>query len=236
MVLFFTENIQKNKAVFEGDELKHIQQSLRKKTGESIHFIDGKGTFYEGEIAESSKKSIIVNITSSRKDKNDFPYLHVAIAPTKNIDRIEWFVEKSVEMGISEISFILCKHSERKIIKMPRMERIVIAAAKQSMKAFIPKLNELDSYENWLAKSNTEQSFIASLHEDSKAITKAYKFNLPTSICIGPEGGFRRTEVDQAIVIGFQPVSLGNQRLRTETAGIKAVATIHVMHESNSFK
>lgn len=230
MVLFYTDNIQGNLATFTEDECRHINNALRKRSGDEIHFIDGEGNQYTGSIIDISKRKATVKVITKQEVKSLSPYLHIAIAPTKNMDRIEWFLEKSIEIGVNEISLIQCKHSERKQVKMDRLHRIMIAACKQSMKARFPIINELQSFESWLdSEKNTEVNYIACLIEDTKPLKNIYDGKQDISICIGPEGGFRDNEIELAVSKGFSAVSLGDQRLRTETAGLFAVATARVI-------
>lgn len=232
MVLFYTKNIENNYAYFESDEQKHILNSLRKSEGETIHFTDGSGYFYEGIITESSKKSLIVRVLNKTAEIVDFPKIHIAIAPTKNLDRIEWFLEKSIELGISEISLIQCKHSERKVVNMDRLERIAVAAMKQSLKGNIPIINNIQLFEKWI-KTSKNGGLIATLMEKSEHIMSAYEKGKDVRICIGPEGGFREDELEMALGAGFRGVSLGNQRLRTETAGLYSVSCVHAKNGMN---
>ena len=164
MVLFFTNSIKKDIATFENEEMRHIQNALRKATGDNIHFTDGNGTFYTGEILSVKKKSMEVRILSKNEKEPISPYLHIAVAPTKNMDRIEWFVEKATELGVNEISFIQCKQSERKHIKLDRLNRIAIAAMKQSLKAYQPKLNNLISFEEWVGAQSSSSLLICLLY------------------------------------------------------------------------
>ena len=227
MVLFYTKNISGDKAFFDAEEATHIHHALRKSTGDNIHFVDGHGSFYEARIQDVSKKKIIAEIISKTSEAPNKYHVHMAIAPTKNLDRIEWFVEKSIELGIQEISFIQCKHSERKLIKMDRIERIAQAAMKQSMKATMPILNEMIPFEKWLDLQKSG-GFIATLHDNTIPFFGAFAQNENITVCIGPEGGFRTDELELAFSHQFQAVSLGPHRLRTETAGIYAVAHIHL--------
>jgi 16S rRNA (uracil1498-N3)-methyltransferase len=149
------------------------------------------------------------------------------------MDRIEWFIEKSIEMGVSEISFIQCLHGERKMVKMERLKRIIIAACKQSKKAIFPIVNDIVKFPVWLdhiKNKRADHLFIATLFDDTKFLVSRYKSNDSVVICIGPEGGFREEEVSLAIAKNFDSVSLGSQRLRTETAGIFSVAMIHTIN------
>lgn len=230
MVLFFTDNIQNDSAFFQNEEMRHIQNALRKTSGDTIHFTDGKGTIYEAEIVSSSKKLIETHIISRSIKPVPTPRLHIAVAPTKNIDRIEWFVEKATELGINEISFIQCKHSERKQLKIDRLNRIAVAAMKQSLKAHLPILNDIVPFDSWIEKQDEEQKMMACLTDETLHFSKGFRPKANSVICIGPEGGFRDTEIKKAIGEGFRLVSLGDERLRTETAALSSVAFFRLLN------
>lgn len=232
MVLFFTNKIENGIALFDGEECQHINQSLRKKEGDHIHFLDGQGGIYKGTIESMAKRLVKVEVIEHQQQDPVSPYLHIAIAPTKNLDRIEFFLEKAIEMGVSEISFIQCKHSERKQIKLDRLNRIALAACKQSMKATFPIINDILSLDHWLKlPTNADQKMIACLTGDTIPFAQAYQQNNSCTLLIGPEGGFRESEIRTCIENRFSPVSLGKYRLRTETAGIMAVAAMRNMNE-----
>jgi len=232
MVLFYTNNINNQKAIFADEEVRHMNNALRKSTGEEIHFIDGRGGLYKGIIEDISRKKAIVQIIEKQVQEVQTPYLEIAIAPTKNIDRIEWFVEKSIELGVQKISFIQCKHSERKQIKMERIERIAIAACKQSKKAHFPSIIDIQPFAQWIQQEKgSDHSFIACLTDNTKALKDIYRKGQNLRICIGPEGGFRDSEIALAEEHNFAPISLGDQRLRTETAGLFSVASIRVLNQ-----
>jgi 16S rRNA (uracil1498-N3)-methyltransferase len=163
-------------------------------------------------------------------EKKDF-YIHLIIAPTKNMDRMEWMLEKCVEIGIDEISFIQTRYSERKEIKTQRLEKIAIGAMKQSLKAYLPKINEMISWKDFLKKENSENfKMIAHLEEGNRKFIQPFaKPNSKYAVLIGPEGDFSPEEIKQAIEKGFQPVTLGNSRLRTETAGLVACHTLNII-------
>ena len=242
------------------DEAQHAVKVLRLQQGHSIEIVDGKGSFYNAVITNPHHKRCEIEITNCQTEyeKRDF-YLHIAIAPTKNIERLEWFVEKATEIGIDEITPILCRFSERKILKEERLEKIMISAMKQSKKAYLPKLNPLQSFEKFVASSasatasfpevlegnvassastiapDTEafevsNQYIAHCYENNEKnlLQNLYKKGESALILIGPEGDFSQEEVEFAIKNGFQPVSLGNSRLRTETAGIVACHTVSI--------
>lgn len=233
MNLFYCTDIIDEIAILSEEESIHCTRVLRKRVGDEIIIIDGKGLMCKAELTDVNKKGCKAKITETLKkeEKRDFS-IHIAIAPTKNISRIEWFLEKATEIGIDEVSFILTEHSERKKIRLDRLEKIVLSATKQSLKATLPKLNELVSYKQFLAGDlKVEQKFIAWVEEDTKNLLRdQYKPSQSVCILIGPEGGFSEKEVELARDSGFDAISLGESRLRTETAGIHACVTIDVMN------
>lgn len=219
MQLFYCPDISST-PILPIDEARHCIKVLRKKTGDEIDIIDGKGNLYQAELLNDNFKKCEVKITNTisefgKRDK----YLHIAIAPTKNLDRIEWFVEKAVEIGVDKISFILTSNSERRNLKLDRIEKKAISAMKQSIKATLPILNELTTLKEFVSNCTNNQRFIAHLENEPKSLTE---FELKNNICmlIGPEGGFSEEEIDIAKEYNFTPTLLGKSRLRTETAGI----------------
>ncbi len=224
MQLFYAPDIAETNALpFE--EAQHCFKVLRKKVGDEIQVINGKGGSFTCEITnDHPKKNEIKILNSSIDEQRASQYVHIAIAPTKNLDRIEWFVEKATEIGIDEISFLLCKHSERKVLKMERLLKKAVSAMKQSGKLFLPKLNELQSYASFVNECNNEDKLIAHLRDDTVSI-EAFKEQQNICILIGPEGDFSVDEINLASQQKFQSVTLGSSRLRTETAGI--VAAVH---------
>ncbi|MBP8944886.1 MAG: 16S rRNA (uracil(1498)-N(3))-methyltransferase [Paludibacteraceae bacterium] len=225
------------------EESQHAVKVLRLKEGEEIILIDGKGGYYKAKITFPDAKHCEFEIIETIPDFGKLNYyLHIAIAPTKNMERFEWFVEKAIEIGISEITPIICQFSERKVIKMERLEKIMIAAAKQSIRAYFPKLNPSSRFDDFLKKYQDSQQFIAhcySFIENSEQIQKLEKKKLKdvaqkslgTIILIGPEGDFSKEEIKKAIAAGYIPISLGENRLRTETAGIIACHTIALINQ-----
>jgi len=215
------------------EESQHAVKVLRMHAGEFIHLVNGQGGLFEAEIVNPHPKRCEVKIVNSEYEygKRTF-HLHIAIAPTKMNERMEWFLEKATEIGIDEITPVICRYSERKELKLPRMEKITVAAMKQSVKAYLPKLNEPCSFEQLLKNSKASQKFIAHCYEDEKILLKeAYVKGLDVLILIGPEGDFSKEEIDQALNAGYNPVSLGNSRLRTETAGIVACHIINMLND-----
>ena len=195
MQLFFLEN-PNNEIVLSTDESKHVSKVLRKKTKDILHFTDGKGNLLIGVITESKQKKIRIKITNQEaKNKQHNYYLHVAIAPPKNIDRFEWFLEKATEIGIDEITPIICDRSERKVIKKERGNRILISAIKQSLKYHLPKLNEAIKFRDFIKQEFIGSKYIAHCHKDEKIELKKTKKNKKILILIGPEGDFTIAEL-----------------------------------------
>ncbi len=232
MQLFYVPDILGAEVVLDETESKHAVKVLRLSTGDKVQLIDGKGGFYEAEISVAHPKKCMLKITKTKKEfgKKDF-HLHIAIAPTKNNDRFEWFLEKTTEIGINEITPILCDHSERKNIKSDRLEKILVSAMKQSLKAYLPKLNKLTTFKDLVSSSKTEHRFIAHCYQDSKNHIKneSLKSN-EVLVLIGPEGDFSPEEVAFAIQRGFKEITLGDSRLRTETAGIVACHIVNLVN------
>ena len=235
MILFYTNNIQDNKtAILEGDEAIHCLKTLRKKVGDTLQFIDGNGGWYHGTLISTSKKSCLIAIdkVETHPPRTNFK-IHIAIAPTKNINRLEWFLEKCTEMGIDEITPIICQRSERKVIRHDRLEKILIAATKQSLKTYLPKLNELTKFSNFVKsnRSTDSQKMIAHCNEGEKIHLKnAYTPKQNVLILIGPEGDFSNQEVQLAEQHDFKTITLGQERLRTETAGMVACGMVNWMN------
>lgn len=229
MQLFYLENpTDEIKLITE--ENKHIIRVLRKKQGDILKFTDGKGSCFTYEIIiADSKKSILRIVNREQKAKQHNYQLHIAIAPTKNIDRFEWFLEKATEIGIDEITPIICERSERKLIKNDRGKRILISAMKQSLKYYLPQLNEATNFKNFIKKKSNKTKYIAHCEENDNKLILEYKSE-NTLILIGPEGDFSSEEIKLATQNKFKAVSLGSSRFRTETAGIIAAHTINLNH------
>jgi 16S rRNA (uracil1498-N3)-methyltransferase len=224
MQLFYIPDISGSEVILNETESKHAIRVLRLTFNSKVQLIDGKGGFYEAVISDAHQKRCKLLITNSTHEfnKRDFK-LHIAIAPTKNIDRFEWFLEKCTEIGIDEITPILSEHSERKVIKPERLEKILISAMKQSLKAYLPKLNPITSFEEFILNSKFNNKYIAHCYDGEKIHLKnEIEKGDDILILIGPEGDFSLEEVEQAKENGFLEVSLGTARLRTETAGVVA--------------
>ena len=232
MALFYVPNIALN--VLPEVESQHAVKVLRLQNGDKITLVDGTGGYYEARITNPHPKhcGFVIIETKPEFGKRDFK-LHIAIAPTKNIERLEWFIEKATEIGIDEITPIICRFSERKIVKEERLEKIIVSAAKQSLKAYFPKLNPLCTFDDLLKNHHASQKFIAHCYEQDKRLLQTeIKKSKDILILIGPEGDFSVEEVEKAIAGGFVPVSLGDSRLRTETAGVVACHTVALINQS----
>jgi 16S rRNA (uracil1498-N3)-methyltransferase len=229
MQLFYQPNINNTKALSE-EEARHCIKVVRKKQGDIINVIDGNGSFYECRVTEITKKECHFEVVSEKREMG-FPFhLHIAIAPTKNMDRLEWFVEKCTEIGISEISFLLCERSERKHIKLERLRKIAVSAAKQSIKATVPQLNDLTKYTDFIKQDLDGTKLIAHLVDEERNYISKDTVSDKYTILIGPEGDFSPKEVKEALSSHFQAISLGPNRLRTETAGISACQQVNILY------
>lgn len=235
MQLFYNSEITANTQQFTFDktESRHIVRVLRKQEGDSIFITNGFGQLFTSEIVIANDKKCLVKITNIQDHKKPWNYyLHVAIAPTKLNDRFELFLEKATEIGIDEITPIICEHSERKVVKIDRMEKIIHSAAKQSLKFHFPKLNEPITFNQFINSNFDGQLFIAHCEEtDKRTLKLVLKPKLKTTVLIGPEGDFSTKEIQQSLEHNFIPVSLGESRLRTETAGIVAVHSVAFVNE-----
>lgn len=230
--MFYCPDIQ-NSTILSEEESQHAVRVLRLQAGDAIELVDGVGGFYKAKITNPHPKHCEFEILETKMEfgKRDYK-LHIAIAPTKNIERFEWFIEKCTEIGIDEITPLLCRFSERKIIKPDRLEKIIVSAAKQSLKAYFPKLNPLTSFKDFIKETEASQKFIAHCYESEKnPLQKLCKVESDTLILIGPEGDFSQDEVELALSEQFQAVSLGNSRLRTETAGVVACHTVVLIND-----
>lgn len=229
MQLFYEPNIIDTHTLNPIDS-KHCIRVLRHTIGDQISVMDGKGNWFDCEIIEDNPKKCKVSILSKKEDNARKSSLHMAVAPTKNIDRFEWFIEKATEMGIEQITPVLCEHSERKIIKPERLEKVIISAMKQSLKAYKPILNPLTPFKTFITENlNTNNAFIAHCNEGNKTLLKsAYNEGQNATILIGPEGDFSLKEVEIAMDNHFSAISLGEARLRTETAALMACATFNI--------
>jgi 16S rRNA (uracil1498-N3)-methyltransferase len=234
MQLFYNSDIKQGDTTFffDKEESKHIVKVLRKKESDKIFITNGLGFLFESEIILASEKKCEVKITKETFQEPDKFYTHIVVAPTKMNDRLEWFLEKATEIGIHEITPIICDHSERKLYKIDRAEKIIQAAMKQSLHYYIPKINEPISFAQFVKSNIDGQKFIAHCEEtDKKSFKNEVNKDEKVTILIGPEGDFSTKEINLAIENNFIPVTLGNTRLRTETAALVACHTIALINE-----
>ena len=236
MELFYIETLSSNmsEVKFSVDESRHIIKALRKKNGDPIHITNGKGLEWIGKITNSDIRKVTAKYNSGCIHKNNKPNLHIAIAPPKSNDRMDWFLEKATEIGISEITPIICDHSERKVIKPARMKKILVRAIKQSNQFHLPKLNPICTFKQFTEKKYLDIKMIAHCREGRKK--QLYQINNIQSdliILIGPEGDFTKREIEIAKVNSYAEISLSSQRLRTETAGIVACNSVATLRKAN---
>lgn len=216
---------------FSQEESKHMVKVLRKKVDDLIFITNGNGYLFKSKILEADEKKCTVAIISvTQKEKRPYQ-LHLAVAPTKMNDRFEWFLEKATEIGVDRITPLLCENSERKIVKMERMEKVVQAAMKQSLQTYMPQVDQPIAFKDFIKGASMGQLFIAHCGDGVRKNLKLLLVpNMDTTLLIGPEGDFSPAEIDLALANGFLPVSLGENRLRTETAALFACATVALAH------
>lgn len=229
--LFFCPDIREVPLLTD-QEAWHCVKVLRKEAGDHINVTDGKGLLFDCTISQISSKGCLLKINGSQELSKSWKFhLHIAFAPTKNMDRNEWFVEKATEIGTDRFSPLLCRFSERKEIKIERLEKIIISAMKQSHQAVMPNIDTLTPFEQFIQQPFAGRKFIAHCYPSEKTpLAQTYRKGENALILIGPEGDFSEEEVQHAIDLGFEPISLGENRLRTETACLVAVHTIHVIN------
>jgi 16S rRNA (uracil1498-N3)-methyltransferase len=234
MILFYHTDFTPQTNALDKENSHHCIKVMRKQLGDIIFLTDGKGGLFKAQIIAPHPTACQIDIIEHQANyqKRDY-YIHIAIAPTKNMDRIEFFVEKAIELGVDEISFLQCERSERKVIKLDRIEKIAESALKQSLKAYFPKLNPIIDFKKFVVQ-RMEQShlYIAHLIEDTTPfLQKIAPVNTSYMVLIGPEGDFSQVEVKLALQNSFQAVNLGKSRLRTETAGIATCAMLNFVNE-----
>ena len=237
MTLFFDPLIKEStkEFIFSREESKHLAKVIRKVPGDIIYVTNGKGIEWKGVLSFVSPQKTIASLKTFRKHPSKKYQIHLAIAPTKNNNRMEWLIEKLTELGVSSITPLLCDHSERKIIKKERLEKITISGLKQSQQFYLPKVNEMVSFKNFIISSKKQETYIAHCEESPKENLDAISFKgTSQTVMIGPEGDFSHREIKEAVMTGISAVSIGAQRFRTETAGLFACHTIYLkQHESN---
>ncbi|NJW53404.1 16S rRNA (uracil(1498)-N(3))-methyltransferase [Salinimicrobium oceani] len=235
MQLFFHPEASENEEEirFSREESRHIVKVLRKKEGDKLQLTNGKGWIFETEITLASTNNCSARIINAEKEPVAPYHLHLAVAPTKMNDRYEWFLEKATEIGVQEITPVICDHSERKVVKAERFQRIIQSALKQSLHARMPVLHEPITFSEFLEKEFSGDRFIAHCEDEKekKLLSRSVKKGISTTILIGPEGDFSSDEIHAALKRGWEAVSLGSSRLRTETAGIVACHTVALINE-----
>lgn len=234
MQLFFNPNIDETTESFSFDkeESRHIIKVLRKKDSDILHVTNGFGLLFETQITLASDNKCTVEVLSITNAEKPKFHLHLAVAPTKMNDRFEWFLEKATEIGIQEITPIFCDRSERKVINRDRFEKIILSAMKQCNETFLPKLNEAISFKEFVKQQKNGLQLIAHCEEtDKKSLKEVLKPNEDVTILIGPEGDFSEKEIALALANNYKPVTLGNTRLRTETAAVVACHSVVFFNE-----
>lgn len=234
MQVFYAPDISGRSYILDENESKHIVRVLRMKRGTPVKLIDGKGNLYEGVIAEPDQKRCLIEIESVTRDFEKRNYiLHIAISPLKNPERFEWFIEKAVEIGIDEITPLICQNSEKRDIKTARIRNIIISAMKQSLKAKEPVLNPVKSFAEFIGEKHEGKLMIAHCYSEIKRekISEVYLRGEDAVIMIGPEGDFSKEEIKATMSNFFTHIHLGNSRLRTETAGVAACHSIYFINQ-----
>lgn len=214
------------------EESRHCVKVLRKNAGDSIYVTDGLGSFYDARITRADPRECVFAIEKKTEEAPRQFFIHIAISPTKNTERLEWFVEKAVELGVDQITPLVCRHTERSFIKKERLEKVAISALKQSLKARLPKIDELASFTDLISSVKETEKYIAFVdasnpHHLKDLAPRDHRY----VVLIGPEGDFSKEELELAFGLGFKKVSLGTSRLRTETAGL---AACHILNLVNS--
>lgn len=234
MHLFYTPDIDPESQFYylSEEESKHCIRVLRLQQGDEVQLIDGRGGLYQAAIAEAHPKRTRLQIISSEQGFNKRNhYLHIAVAPTKNIERFEWFLEKATEIGIDEVSLIICQRSERREAKVERLDKIITSAVKQSIKAYHPVLNEPVSFSRFLSVPFDGQKFIAHCEPGEKSTLKdEMQKHGRYLILIGPEGDFTPKEIEDALKNNFKAITFGKNRLRTETAALEACFEVNFLN------
>ncbi len=235
MQLFYNSDIDTNTSsiTFDKIESRHIVRVLRKKQDDILHITNGKGFLFDAKITIASDKKCLAEIITHQEKPKPWNYhLHIAIAPTKNNDRIEWFLEKATEIGIDEITPIICQNSERRVVKLERFEKIIQSAMKQSLKFTLPKLNAPVKFNDFINQKFEGKTFIAHCENEEKSSLKsAINPSEKATVLIGPEGDFSTEEIKIALEKNYKPISLGKSRLRTETAALVAVNMVSFINQ-----
>lgn len=233
MHLFYTPSLLPTSSMvsLSEEESKHCVKVLRMRIGNELLLLDGKGGRYHATIIKDNPQKVDIQIITYTKDVKKFASLHIGIAPPKNIERLEWFLEKATEVGIVEITPLYCEHSERKDLRIDRLQKVIISAMKQSRNSYLPKLNELTKYKEFVEKAKAQHKMMAHCAIGEKQyIHQILTPNADALILIGPEGDFSSKEITFAIEHQFNPISLGNSRLRTETAALQSCIEFNIFN------
>lgn len=229
--LFYQPEIAQGIHHLDEEESRHCVKVLRRKAGDALRITDGKGYFYEALITKADPRQCEFSIQSSRRENQKAYSIHIAVSPTKNADRIEWFVEKATEFGVDTITLLDCENAERTFLKTERLRKITISAMKQSLKATLPVINDMIEFKTFVGQARETGRYMAYVDfENPTHLLATAKKNESALVLIGPEGDFSKGEVETAINAGFVKVSLGKSRLRTETA---AIAACHILNLVN---
>lgn len=239
MIQFYAPDIKETSMLDEQESI-HCSRVLRKKEGDLLRITDGKGYIYIGEIVEAHPRHTMVRIIEETFVEKEWPYrIVVAVAPTKSMDRMEWLVEKLVEIGVDEICLLKCEHSERKIVKAERLAKIMLSAMNQSLKSRLPLLTEMMNYSEFIGNYKNFSRFVGYCDDDCerKDFSDVYlKNGGDVVILIGPEGDFSPKEITSAIEEGYVPVTFGDNRLRTETAALYGAQAVHIINHIKKFE
>lgn len=233
MHVFYTPDIHTADYTLNEEESRHCSKVLRLTIGDRVSLIDGRGGLYEAEIVSESKKNVLLKVVSTINEyQKRNHHLHIAVAPTKNIDRLEWFLEKATEIGIDEVTPVICERSERKVVKEDRLFKVITSAVKQSLQAYHPVLNEAISLTQFLKQEHQGTKMMAHCidGEPRAYISETIRPHERYLILIGPEGDFTPKEIELALQSGFKPLTLGNTRLRTETAALAACFEVNYLN------
>ena len=234
MQLFYAADFTAPEYMLSEEESRHAVKVLRLEEGDILHITDGRGNLYRCEVASAHQKHCLVRVVEQFEESEKLPYnLTMAVAPTKNIDRYEWFLEKATEIGVAEFVPIVSEHSERKVIKQEREEKVITAAVKQSLKAYHPVLAEITPFDKLVSREFAGRKFIAHCGEavkEKKYLASTLRKGEDALILIGPEGDFSPAEVALAVANGFEEITLGTQRFRTETAAVVAVDMVSIVN------
>ncbi|MEO1052051.1 MAG: 16S rRNA (uracil(1498)-N(3))-methyltransferase [Bacteroidota bacterium] len=233
MHIFYQPDIDRGIYYLDEEESKHCIRVLRFSEGDIIHIIDGRDFFYKARITDPNQKKCEFEIIEREKRSSKDYHIHIAISPTKNAERIEWFVEKATEIGVDEISFLYCDNSERKYINLQRLQKKALAATKQSQQCRIPIINQIKTFKDFILSVEFDHTdnFIAYVDKNNwQVLSKVAKPNRNYCMLIGPEGDFSAHELEQADQKGFEQISLGPNTLRTETAGVAACHVLNILN------